>query len=201
MNPRPVGARRLRRGDRAITDDNQETRPLTSLQLALCAVAVWGGAAAAFYLYRTVHWMVGIVIVVYLWILLMDVCGRGRQSITWHLLDFLHHLLSFAGTALVVTRLWAFEWWIAAAAAVPVFIVLLVVTGFLLLRLYALTPEGHADWQAQEETGRSRAPRCVSPKPRPEKSRFAAIRRATGPDKRRFRVRITNVICHGVSLI
>ncbi len=158
MNHVPSDARHVWRGGRAITDDNQETRPLSTLQLALCATAVWGGAAAAFYLYRTVHWIVGVVIVVYLWILLMDVCVRGRQSITWHLLDFLHHLLSFAGTALIVTRLWSMDWRIAAAAAVPVFIVLLIVTGFLLLRLYALTPEGHADWQARGEGEESHDP-------------------------------------------
>ena len=120
------------------------------LQLVLCVLAVGGGAAAAAYLYWTVHWIVAVVIAVYLWILLTDVCMTGQQSFTWCLLDFSHHLLSFAGTAIITSRLWRIDWRVGALLILPVFLLLLAITAFLILRLYSLTPEGRA---AQEANG------------------------------------------------
>ena len=121
------------------------------LQLALCVMAVGGGAAAAAYLYWTVHWIAAVVIVVYLWILFTDICLTGQRSVTWYLLDFLHHLLSFAGTALIARYLWSIDWRLGTIAIVPVFILLLAVTGFLILHLYRLTPEGRAAQDAQKQ--------------------------------------------------
>jgi hypothetical protein len=121
------------------------------LQIALCVLAVGGGAAAAAYLYWTVHWIAGVVIVVYLWILFADICVTGQKTVTWYLLDFLHHLLSFAGTALIARSLWSIDWRLGTIAIVPVFILLLAVTGFLILRLYHLTPEGRLAREAQQQ--------------------------------------------------
>lgn len=121
------------------------------LQLALCVLAVGGGAAAAAYLYWTVHWIAAVVIGVYLWILFADICVTGQQTVTWYLLDFLHHLLSFAGTALIAGYLWQLDWRIGTIAIVPVFVLLLAVTGFLILRLYRLTPEGRTAQDAQRQ--------------------------------------------------
>ncbi len=121
------------------------------LQLTLCVLAVGGGAAAAAYLYWTVHWVAALVIAVYLWILFADICVTGQKTVTWYLLDFLHHLLSFAGTALVAGYLWRIDWRIGTIAIVPVFILLLAITGFLILHLYRLTPEGRAAHEAQKQ--------------------------------------------------
>lgn len=114
------------------------------LQLVLGVLAVGGGAAAAAYLCWTVHWIAAVVIGVYLWILFADVCVTGQQTVTWYLLDFLHHLLSFAGTAIIAKYLWSIDWRIGTVAILPVFILLLAATGFLILHLYGLTPEGRA---------------------------------------------------------
>ncbi len=121
------------------------------LQLALCVLAVGGGAAAAAYLYWTVHWIAAIVIAVYLWILFADICATGQQTVTWYLLDFLHHLLSFAGTALIARHLWGIDWRLGTLAILPVFLLLLAGTGFLILRLYGLTPEGRLAQQRQKQ--------------------------------------------------
>jgi hypothetical protein len=130
--------------------DQRGTDP-SWLQIALCVLAVGGGAAAAAYLYWTVHWIAAVVIVVYLWILFADICVTGQQTVTWYLLDFLHHLLSFAGTALIARYLWRIDWRIGTLAILPVFLLLLAATGFLILRLYALTPEGRAVQEAQKQ--------------------------------------------------
>jgi fatty acid desaturase len=120
------------------------------LQLALCVLAVCGGAAAAVYLYWVVHWVAVVVIGVYLWILLTDICVTGRESVTWYLLDFLHHLLSFTGTAVIASYVWRIDWRIGTAAILPVLVLLLTLTGFLILRLYDLTPEGRAAREARQ---------------------------------------------------
>jgi hypothetical protein len=126
-----------------------QAHDLSPLELVLCMLAVVGGVAAAAYLYWTVHWIAAVVITVYLWILLADVCVTGQQSIIWYLLDFLHHVLSFAGTALVASYLWRLDWRLGTAALVPVFAVLMLTTNFLIVRLYALTPSGRAEHEAR----------------------------------------------------
>jgi hypothetical protein len=123
---------------------------LTRPELVLCVLAVGMGVAAAAYFYWTVHWIAAAVITVYLWILLVDVCLTGRRSVTWYVLDFLHHLLSFAGTALIASYLWEMDWRVGTMAILPVFILLLAITGFLILRLYAMTPEGRVAQEARE---------------------------------------------------
>jgi hypothetical protein len=121
------------------------------LQLVLRVLAVGGGVAAAAYLYWTVHWIAAVVITVYLWILLVDVCMTGQQSVTWYLLDFMHHLLSFAGTALIASYLWRLDWRIGMIAILPAFVLLLMVTNFLILRLYGLTSEGRTARDARSQ--------------------------------------------------
>ncbi len=121
------------------------------MQLVLCVSAVGGGAAAAAYLFWTVHWIAAVVIAVYLWILLTDVCVTGQQPFTWYLLDFLHHLLSFTGTAIITRYLWRFDWRIGTMAVVPIFILLLAITGFVILHLYPLTPAGRVAQDAQKQ--------------------------------------------------
>jgi hypothetical protein len=95
--------------------------------------------------------MAAVVVAVYLWILLADVCVTGQRSVTWYLLDFFHHLLSFVGTAIIVSYLWTIDWRIGTIAVLPVFILLLAVTGFLILHVYAMTPDGRAAKDAQKQ--------------------------------------------------
>jgi hypothetical protein len=130
---------------------DQRAPDLSRLEPVLCVLAVGMGAAAAAYLYWKVHWIAVAVIAVYLWILLVDVCVTGRQSVTWYLLDFLHHLLSFTGTAIITSYLWSIDWRVGTIAMLPVFILLLVATIFLVLRLYGMTPEGRAAQRARKQ--------------------------------------------------
>ena len=120
------------------------------LQLALCGLAVSGGTFVAAYLCWKVHWIAAVVVVVYMWILLADVCVTGRQSRTWYLLDFMHHLLSFAGTAIITSYLCRIDWRIGVAAILPVLILLLTATGFLILRLYDSTSEARVAKDARK---------------------------------------------------
>ena len=130
--------------------DDQRASDLSGLELVLCVLAVGGGVAAAAYLYWTVHWIAAVVITVYLLILLADVCRTCRHPVTWHLLDFLHHLLSFAGTAMIASYLWRINGAMGTMAILPVFVLLLTITNFLIVRLYGLTPDGRAHQEAQK---------------------------------------------------
>ncbi len=130
--------------------DNRRAPDPSGLELALCVLAVGGAVAAAAYLYWTVHWIVVVVITVYLLIFLADVCLKRQHSVTWYLLDFLHHLLSFAGTALIASHLWQIHVVMGTLAILPVFIFLLMLTNFLMVTLYGLTPAGRAHQEAQK---------------------------------------------------
>lgn len=56
-------------------------------------------------------------------------------------LDIFRHLLIIAGTGYTVFLIWKWNWIIALIAAIPVYIVMLNLFGFLTLPLYAFTPE------------------------------------------------------------
>ncbi len=88
-----------------MSTDNHRSRDPSGLGLVLCVLAVCGGVAATAHLYWTVHWIDAVVITVCLLILLMDFCVTCQHSVTWYQLDFLHHLLSFAGTAIIASYL------------------------------------------------------------------------------------------------
>ncbi len=133
-----------------MSKDDQRAFDLSGLELVLCVLAVCGGVAAAAYLYWTVHWIAAVVITVYLLIFLTDVCLKCQHSVTWYLLDFLHHLLSFAGTALIASHLWRINVAVGTLAILPVFVLLLTITNFLMVTLYGLTPAGRAHQEAQK---------------------------------------------------
>ncbi len=122
---------------------------MSRLELWLCMLAACGGVAAAAYLYWTVHWIAAVVITVYLWILITEVCVTGRESVTWYLLDFLHHLLSFAGTAMITSSLCRIDWRIGTMAILPVLILLLAVTHGSILSVYGLVRAARAAEDAQ----------------------------------------------------
>ncbi len=134
-----------------MSTDDQRAFDLAGLELVLCVLAVCAGVAAAAYLYWTIHWIAAVVITVYLLILLMDVCRTCRHSVTWYLLDFLHHLLSFAGTAMIASHLWQINVAVGTLAILPVFLLLLTITNFLMVSLYGLTPAGRAHQEAQKD--------------------------------------------------
>ena len=111
------------------------------IQLVLCYLVVFSGTAAAVYLLWKIHWVAGIIIATPVWILLVCVFINGRKSLMWYILDFLRHILIFAGTAVVAWYLWKIDWRIGAISILPVFILLLNIIGFLTLPIYDITPE------------------------------------------------------------
>jgi hypothetical protein len=114
------------------------------LKMVLCLLIICSVTAGAAYLFWRIHWVAGIVVAVPVWILLVCVFMNRRKSITWYLLDFLRHILTFAGTAVVAWYLWKINWIIGAISIFPVFILLLNIIGFLTLRIYDITPESRA---------------------------------------------------------
>jgi len=56
-------------------------------------------------------------------------------------LDIFRHLLIIAGTGYAVFLIWKWNWIIALISAIPVYIVMLNLFGFITLPLYAFTPE------------------------------------------------------------
>jgi hypothetical protein len=56
-------------------------------------------------------------------------------------LDILRHLLIIGSTAYIISMIWNWNWIVALIAAVPLYIVMLNLIGFLTLPLYAFTPE------------------------------------------------------------
>ena len=70
------------------------------------------------------------------------------------LLDVARHALILVGTWYALRWLWQVSWILALVAAIPVYIVMLNLCGFLTLPLYALTPETRAKRQALKELER-----------------------------------------------
>jgi hypothetical protein len=67
-----------------------------------------------------------------------------RRSGATFLLDLVRYALILFGTWYVLRLLWSFSWIVALVAAIPVFVVMLNVCGFVTLPFYALTPEVRA---------------------------------------------------------
>lgn len=67
--------------------------------------------------------------------------SEHTKSGTTLLLDIVRHLLILAGTCYVVFLIWQHSLLIAVIAAIPIYIILLNLIGFLTLPLYGLTPE------------------------------------------------------------
>ena len=65
----------------------------------------------------------------------------GARSSACRFLDLLRHIIVLPGTLIVLCSLWRSSPGLAAIAALPVYIVLLNVVGFLILPLYYFTPE------------------------------------------------------------
>lgn len=57
------------------------------------------------------------------------------------LLDVLRHLLIIGATMYIVSRIWIWQWVVALIAAIPIYVIILNIIGFLMLPLYSLTPE------------------------------------------------------------
>ena len=114
------------------------------LKLVLCLLLICSGTAGTVYLLWKIHWVIGAVVAVPVWILLVDVFINRRKSITWYLLDFLCSILTFGGTAVIAWYLWKIDWRIGAISILPVFILLLNIIDFLTLRIYDITPEASA---------------------------------------------------------
>lgn len=64
-----------------------------------------------------------------------------EKSVITIFLDILRNLLILIATSYAVILIWKWNWIIALIAAVPVYIVMLNLFGFLTLPLYAFTPE------------------------------------------------------------
>jgi hypothetical protein len=129
---------------------DQQAPAKSWLQLVLCLLIICSGTSGAVYLFWRIHWVAGVVVAVPVWILLVCVFMNRRKSITWYLLDFLRHILTFAGTAAIAWYLWKIDWRIGAISILPVFILLLNIIGFLTLRVYDITPEASAARKARE---------------------------------------------------
>ncbi len=106
-----------------------------------CLLVVCLGTSGAIYLCWKVHWIAAAIVAIPVWILLVDVLINRQKSITWYLLDFMRHLFSFGGTAIIAWYLWRIDWRIGAIVILPVFFLLLNTIGFLTLRMYDVTPE------------------------------------------------------------
>jgi len=57
------------------------------------------------------------------------------------LLDVFRHLSILAATGYAIFLIWNWNWIVALLAAIPVYIIMLNLVGFLTLPLYAFTPE------------------------------------------------------------
>ena len=64
-----------------------------------------------------------------------------KKSGTTFFLDILRNLLILIATGYVVLLIWKWNWIIALIVAIPVYIIMLNLFGFLTLPLYAITPE------------------------------------------------------------
>ena len=64
-----------------------------------------------------------------------------KNSLTKTYLDAFRNLLVIAATGLCVYLLWKWNWIVAVILAIPAYILMLNVFGFLTLPLYLLTPE------------------------------------------------------------
>lgn len=58
--------------------------------------------------------------------------------------DIVRHILILAGTSYVLFLIWNHSWIFALFAAIPVYVIMLNLFGFLTLPLYLLTPENRA---------------------------------------------------------
>ena len=72
---------------------------------------------------------------------IMTMAWEHEKSGVTICLDIFRHLLVIAGTCYAVFLIWKLNWIIALVAAIPVYIVMLNLFGFLTLPLYAITPE------------------------------------------------------------
>jgi len=129
---------------------DQQAPAKSWLKLILCFLIICSGTAGAVYLFCKINWVSGAVVAVPVWILLNCVLMYRGHSITWYLLDFLRHILTFSGTAIIAWYLWEIDWKIGAISILPVFILLLNIIGFLTLRLYDITPEASVARNAGE---------------------------------------------------
>lgn len=86
-----------------------------------------------------------------------------RRSGVTFLLDLVRYALILFGTWYALLLLSSFSWIVALVAAIPVFVVMLNVCGFLTLPLYALTPEVKAKRAALRDFERT----LTSPTPKP----------------------------------
>lgn len=130
---------------------NQQAPAKSWMKMALCLLIICSGTSASVYLLWEIYWLAGVVVALPVWILLVCVFMNRQKSITWYLLDFLRHILTFAGTAVVAWYLWKITWIIGAISILPVFILLLNIIGFLTLRVYDITPEARAARKAFKE--------------------------------------------------
>ena len=64
-----------------------------------------------------------------------------EKSGTTIFFDIIRHLLILSGTCYVVFLVWQRNWLVAVIAAIPIYLILLNLIGFLTLPLYVLTPE------------------------------------------------------------
>lgn len=64
-----------------------------------------------------------------------------EKSGTTLFFDVIRHLLILSGTCYVVFLIWQRSWLIALIAAIPIYVILLNLIGFLTVPLYLLTPE------------------------------------------------------------
>jgi len=129
---------------------DQQAPAKSWLQLLLRLLMACSGTAGAVYLFWTIHWVAAAVVAVPVWILLVDLFVNQRKSISWYLLDFLRHILTFAGTGATAWYLWKIDWRIGAIAVFPVFVLIVNIIGFLTLRVYDITPEASAARKARE---------------------------------------------------
>ena len=124
---------------------DQEHPILSWLRLILCFSIVCTGTAGAISLLWRIYWVAGVVVSYPVSILLIDLLLERKKSFTWYLNDFLRHILVFGGTVVAVQFLWKINWLLGATSAIPIFILLLNLFGFLTLPLYYFTPETRAD--------------------------------------------------------
>jgi ABC-type multidrug transport system fused ATPase/permease subunit len=69
------------------------------------------------------------------------VAWEHRKSGATIFLDILRNVLILIATGYIVFFIWKWNWIIALIAAIPIYIVMLNLFGFLTLPLYAFTPE------------------------------------------------------------
>jgi len=69
-------------------------------------------------------------------------------------LDVFRHLLVIVGTCYAVFLIWKLNWIIAMISAIPVYIIMLNLFGFISLPLYAFTPENRLKAKAFRSFGK-----------------------------------------------